>query len=324
MVFSAQTPLHCHECDTVVGLACSHTMKTAKVSFLLLFLLIAFIWAESSACSPMGRFQLRWVLWAWNWFHFCSVPMQQQLKSSLLSQGLPAIPCARPEQLLWSPGMHKALVSQTSMGSAQPLPCLQGGTAQLLSQQPRVSAGAGRSSLAHSSLVPGMCSAALSVPEPKCGSAPEPRQPGRSTGGHTGLCQRRAGTTHLQVGQGASRATHPVASRSPTVPKLWQGLLPLPVPCCYGLGQLQEEQSFAVSLRSPESQGTDNSLGWLELDRDLKVNGCNSLALSFTLGFLPQQESELFYRKHPGQEASLQVTSFTVTILVFFLRKSLT
>lgn len=275
-VFSAQTQLHCRECDTVVGLACSHIMTTAKVFPSSTFFLVAFIWVESSACSPMGRFQLRWVFWAWKWFHFCaigSVPMQQQLRSSLLSQGLPAIPCA----LLAPCATRAALVEHRDAQSpglldlhgdcpvcgAQPSPCpacTVGQPKLLSSKQPHVCAGAAwlRAAFCQGSLAPplqGGAPAAVSVAvSEQLGALLEPRQLGRrALGSHRALPALGQGPPASRWGREPPEPPSPWPHWSPTVSKLWQRLLPLPVPCGNGLGHLQEEQSFPVSLRSPES-----------------------------------------------------------------------
>jgi len=55
-------------------------------------------------------------------------------------------------------------------------------------------------------------------------------------------------------------------------------------PYSYGLGQLSRKQYFLISLRSLESYGNDNSLGCLELERDLEFYFCSSLAVSLSLG----------------------------------------
>lgn len=173
--------------------------------------------------------------------------------------------------------MHQALLSWAFMGAAQslwspaqPLPCLRCGTAELFPSKHRhVRAGAAW-------LGPTLCQGFLAHPAVlqlqlawQLGPQPASKRAAQMAGsapGASAAAERRlwithgsagawAGTARLQVGQG-SLPSHPARGRagppqfpSPALAKA----APLPVPCGYGLGHLQKEQSFSFSLRSLES-----------------------------------------------------------------------
>lgn len=152
-------------------------------------------------------------------------------------------------------------------------PCLQCGTAQaVLLQAPTCVC---RSSVAQSSLLPGLPGTARCAPaalgvagaQPGPAACQHPGSPnGRQRCRSLAAGEKRAGITHgsvtawagttlLQVGQGSLLShpprglTGPPRFPSPALAKA----APLPVPCGYGLGHLQKEQSVSVSLRSLES-----------------------------------------------------------------------
>lgn len=187
-------------------------------------------------------------------FLFCSVPMQQQLRPSLPSQGLPAIPCALPAPCVTraalvehkdaqSPGqldLHGDCPESVEHSPAPALPCAVGQPELFSSKPSHVCAGAARlraafcqGFLAHPAVLQLHCRGSLSRSLPAGGHSKWPGAPGalaareEQPGVTHGSESARAGTTRLQVGQGSLVSHPPVPSLVPHSfqGQLWQRLL---------------------------------------------------------------------------------------------------
>lgn len=204
----------------------------------------------------------------------------------MLSQGLPAIPCALPAscatiaalvehkehkdaQSPWQLDLPGGCPESVESSPAPALPalwdspsCSPPSTPMCVQEQPGSDQPPARASWQSPPCSSCSWRGSLSRSLPASGQSKwlgallEPRQLGREWLGITrGSASAWAGTTCLQVGQGSLPSHPPRGLTGPSqfpAPALAKAA-PGPVPCGCGLGHLQKEQSFSVSLRSLES-----------------------------------------------------------------------